>query len=228
MISLYKYPQKTQVGKSITKNKLYQQGKANSKMEKRFVKHIDKIIWAHKLSPESINLSANEVLKEIQIFQITSRQADFDSSILAFIDKLILSPIIFEIHFGGKVKVMATYKRLSHADNSKAVIGQYYQSPWLDDTQRHDLPIFLNLADLYEFFIEQLLPLPDNIEAQTDAPKENIEDKIAKAEEVKALQKQIVQLEKRLQREKQFNRKVDINMQLQKLQQALQTITGNS
>lgn len=226
-MQLYQYPEKTKVSRVIPKNKFYQQGKANSKMEKRFVESVEKITWAYKLSSDTINLSTNDELKEVQIFRIDSRQADFDSSILAFIDRLILIPIIFEIHFGGKVKVMATYKRLSHADKSKAVIGQYYQSPWLDDTQRYDLPIFLNLADLYEFFIEQLLPLPDNIEAHSDAAKENIEDKIAKAEQIKALQKQIVQLEKRLQREKQFNRKVNINMQLQKLQQALQTITGN-
>ncbi|EGP01775.1 hypothetical protein AAUPMG_04187, partial [Pasteurella multocida subsp. multocida str. Anand1_goat] len=64
----------------------------------------------------------------------------------------ILSPIIFEIHYQNKIKVIATYKRLSHTDKTKVVLDHYYESAWLTENSRQDLPIVLNLADLYAHF----------------------------------------------------------------------------
>lgn len=231
---LYHYPSTAKVDKIIPKNKLYQRGSANHRIERLFVEQVESIRWAYKLSPQTINLSDSDTVREIQIFSIISRVESIDNEVLQFIDKLIPSPIIFEIVFEDKIKVIATYKRQSQADSQKVVLGKYYATDWQDPTQREDLPIVFGIADLYEYFIERLLlatneaspnvVLIPNIEtnlSKTTRKIDSIEEKIAHAEKVALLTKQINELQKRIYKEKQFNRQVEMNLQLQMLQKQL-------
>ena len=216
-MKLYKFPQQAKVDRLIPKNKFYEQGKANTKIEQLFVNQVENIRWAYKLASSTIHLQDQEDLKEIQIFRVKSRVEDLDVSILSFIDKLILTPIIFEVVYQDKVKVVATYKRLNQADKTKAVIGQYYASEWLEDHDRIELPLYLKLADLYEHFIAQILPITSS-EDSGDDESVSIELKLQKAQQLESLQKQLDKLKSKLRNEKQFNRRVELNKQLQNLQ----------
>ena len=217
-MKLYKFPQQAKVNQLIPKNKFYEQGKANTKIEQLFVNQVENIRWAYKLASSRIHLQDQEDLKEIQIFRVKSRVEDLDVSILSFIDKLILTPIIFEVVYQDKVKVVASYKRLSQADKTKAVIGQYYASEWLVDHNRVELPLYLKLADLYEHFIAQILPIASSKDLENDDESVSIELQLQKAQQLESLQKQLAQLQSKLRNERQFNRRVELNKQLQNLQ----------
>jgi len=213
-MKLYKFPQQAKVDRLIPKNKFYEQGKANTKIEQLFVNQVENIRWAYKLASSTIHLQDQEDLKEIQIFRVKSRVEDLDVSILSFIDKLILTPIIFEVVYQDKVKVIATYKRLNQADKTKAVIGQYYASDWLEDHDRVELPIYLKLADLYEHFIAQILPIASSKDQENDDESVSIELQLQKAQQLESLQKQLDKLKSKLRNEKQFNRKVELNKKI--------------
>ena len=217
-MKLYQFPQQAKVNQLIPKNKFYEQGKANTKIEQLFVDQVENIRWAYKLASSTIHLQDQEDLKEIQIFRVKSRVKDLDVSILSFIDKLILTPIIFEVVYQDKVKVVASYKRLSQADKTKAVIGQYYASEWLVDHNRVELPLYLKLADLYEHFIAQILPIASSKDLENDDESVSIELQLQKAQQLESLQKQFDQLQSKLRNERQFNRRVELNKQLQNLQ----------
>ena len=217
-MKLYKFPQQAKVDRLIPKNKFYEQGKANTKIEQLFVDQVENIRWAYKLASSTIHLQDQEDLKEIQIFRVKSRVKDLDVSILSFIDKLILTPIVFEVVYQDKVKVVATYKRLNQADKTKAVIGQYYASEWLEDHDRIELPIYLKLADLYEHFIAQILPIALSKDQENDNESVSIELQLQKSQQLESLQKQFDQLQSKLRNERQFNRRVELNKQLQNLQ----------
>ena len=220
-MKLYKFPQQAKVNQLIPKNKFYEQGKANTKIEQLFVDQVENIRWAYKLASSTIHLQDQEDLKEIQIFRVKSRVEDLDVSVLSFIDKLILTPIIFEVVYQDKVKVVASYKRLSQVDKTKAVIGQYYASEWLEDHDRIELPIYLKLADLYEHFIAQILPIASNKDLENDDESVSIELQLQKAQQLESLQKQIVKLKSKLRNEKQFNRKVELNKKVSELKSQL-------
>ena len=226
---------------------LYEQGNADSRMRQLFVDQVESIHWAYKLSSATVHMQDQEDLKEIQIFRIDSRVVELDQAILTYIDRIVPSPIIFEIIHEGKVKIIASYKRLNYADKSKVVLGQYYASDWLDDTRRIDLPIYLKLSDLYSHFIEQLLPsyqAESSLSRDTDVKQDgmavvermeygipyasevqqkpvSIEEKLAKAEQLTSLKNQIARLKTRMNSERQFNRKVELNRQIQVLEKQL-------
>lgn len=225
-MKLYKFPQQAKVDRLIPKNKFYEQGKANSKIEQLFVNQVENIRWAYKLASSTIHLQDQEDLKEIQIFRVKSRVEDLDVSILSFIDKLILTPIIFEVVYQDKVKVVATYKRLNQADKTKAVIDQYYASEWLEDHDRIELPLYLKLADLYEHFIAQILPITSSEDSGNDDESVSIELKLQRAQQLESLQKQLDKLKSKLRTEKQFNRKVELNKHIHALESDLNKLVN--
>lgn len=253
---LYQFPVSAAVNRAIPKNKLYQQGNANNKLKQFFVDEVGQIIWAYKLSSSTLNIQTNADIQEIQIFRIISRLGEVNLSIIKYIDKLIPTPIIFEVVHGDKVKVIATYKRASQSDRSKVVTDQYYESEWLIDSQRQPLPVVLNLSDLYNHLIEQLLPkfdgletantkealratevddsldtvlgmgLPKSTPSQPAAVEVNIDitAKLKKVQQAQALAKQIEQLQTKIKREKQPNRQILLNVELNKLKQQLKDL----
>ena len=66
-----------------------------------------------------------------------------------------------------------------------------------------------------------LSPIAPQAIAQASVSHDTIADKIAYAEKVALLNKQIEVLQKRIDKEKQFNRQVEMNLQLQGLQKQL-------
>ncbi|WP_198335766.1 DUF4391 domain-containing protein [Psychrobacter celer] len=166
---LYQYPPSAAVDRPVAKKRLYEQGAANSKLKQKFIDQVAKITWAYKLSAGTLNIQTDTLFQEVQIFRIVARTADIDTKIIKYIDKLIPTPVIFEVIYNDKVQVVATYKRVSQADKSKIVLNKYYSSEWLADDQREPLPFVLNLSDLYTHLIEQLLPSITN-----DAPLDQL------------------------------------------------------
>jgi len=216
---IYQYPARTLVDKLIPKSKFYSEGGANTRVERLFIEQIESIYWANKLSSATMNIESQEDLREVQIFSVNARVEMLDIEIFRYIDKLIPSPIIFEVYFQDKVKVIAAYKRLNQADKSKVVIGDYFQTEW-SPIERQDLPLFLRLSELYEFLISQLLPNKTN--------GSSLADKMRLNQEIALLETRIKQLEQQLKREKQFNRKAELNINLLKLQDEYTQLTSSS
>lgn len=213
-MSLYRYPIQTEVNRLIPKSKFYKEGQAENKIERLFIEQIEHIYWKNKLSSRTINLEDSEELKEIQIFQIYARVENIDDAIFQYIDKLILTPIIFEVIYQNRIKIIATYKRLNQTNKLKTVIGSYYRSKWFEENERSNLPLFLHLVDLYEHIISELLPI------NTDTLS-SIEEKLALNKKLEHIHQEINQLKKKLKAEKQFNRKVEINLKLKELEKQL-------
>lgn len=215
------YPATTEVGQVIAKSRFYDQGNANARIQRLFTQEIEKIIWANKLSPATLNIDAGKDVAEIQIFHLITRTNTLNTDILAYIDRLIPSPIIFESHHpNGSIYQTATYKRQNLADKDKLVLDDYYTSKDLANVPSADLPILPNLDELYAYFIHTLLPCP----APTGSFASNLPQNLQKARQIHQLQKQLTRLTAKLAKEKQFNRKVQINSEIQAIQRQLNLV----
>ena len=169
----------------------------------------------HKLAPETINLSARAGVPEIQVFDISLKTRELDEAVLRCIDKAIPFPIIFQLHYDSRIKVIAAYKRPNAADNEKWVVDGYFASDWqTQDLIRQPLPVVLDLTLLYEHILRQLLPLPPR-------SGESIRQQIERWCELQSKQAEYQKLAARLHKEKQFNRKVEMNRQLRQLESVM-------
>ncbi|MBA1446586.1 MAG: DUF4391 domain-containing protein [Chromatiales bacterium] len=211
----FHYPKQAAFGRVVPKNKIYQHAKPSSAVKQRFVSQIDKIVWLYKLASETINLTSCRAVPEIEIFEVQLKTPELTEEVLRSIDQAIPFPIIFELRYQEQVRLTAAYKRPSEADGAKWVVDGYLSSPWLPvDTERAPLPVSLDLERLYDQLLRALLPMQGRA-------GEALKDQINRYAEIQRKEKECNKLESRLRREKQFNRKVEINAQLRSVQQAL-------
>lgn len=214
------YPKKAAFERVLPKNKIYEHSEANARLKDLFVEQVEQITWQYKLATETINLPAGRNVLEIQIFRIILRTENLSLDVLKCIDGAIPSRIIFELEYADKIKVIAAYKQVSEADSNKWVISDYFSTEWLPTNQvRETMPVALDLAGLYEALLQRLIPLAP----RTD---ESFVALVTRLETVKAKQHEIEKTRTKLAKEKQFNRKVEINAALRQLNNELQELTA--
>lgn len=218
--ALFNFPKQAAFERVLPKSKIYEHSKPGNAVKELFVKQVDKIIWQYKLAPETINLPAKPSVSEIQIFSITLKTPELSEDVLRCIDQAIPFPIVYQLMFEERIKAKAAYKRPSDADANKWVIDGYFETDWqVDDSERSELPIALDMAGLYEQMLRRLLPLPPRT-------GETLKAQVERLGQLRSKQNECRKMEARLQKEQQFNRKVELNAQLRVLQAALEKLTS--
>lgn len=221
--TLIAYPKQAAFGRVLPKNKIYEHSGANTRLKDLFVEQVEQIVWQYKLAPETINLPARPGVPEIQVFSIQIKSTELHEDVLHCIDGAVQFPILFELHQGqgdqAKTQVAAAYKRPSEADARRWVLSSYFTSDWMPaSTARAAMPVALNMAKLYATLLQALLPLPAR-------PQEALPDWIVRIEQAEAKRREVEKTQARLAKEKQFNRKVEINAALRQLKTELEQLS---
>lgn len=232
-----RFPENTRVERVIPKNKIYEAANVNAAVTTQFVAQVEQIKWAYKLSAKTLNIEPSKAVPEIQVFELTLKGDVIDEKVLVAIDKAIPFPILFKLireldneqsaateTVRKEIRYVATYKRRSQADNSKWVTSFYAYSDWL--IEQHDvaktaksdswraLPPAISMGELYRGILSLLLPYPL-------ANGESLESAMQRIENIEKTERECYRLQKKLNAEKQFNRKVELNRNLRALQQEL-------
>lgn len=217
--ALFAWPSQAAVGRPVAKSKIYAHAKPTAALRALFVEQVENITWAYKLSPETINLPAKPAVPEIEVFEVALKTPDVSHSVLRCIDKAMPRPILFNLRFEGRTQPIAAYKRPSDAASDQWVLGDYHAAPWQKDGEMQPaLPLALDLQGLYEQLLRQHLAVPARA-------GETLRDQLDRLAALAAKQAAAAKLEARLNAEKQFNRKVEINAQLRTIRTELEALT---
>ena len=215
---LFEYPKSSAFGRIVPKSKIYEHVSPSKALKELFVGQVDQIVWQYKLAPETINLRQTPSVPEIEIFTIILKDGELKHDVLRSIDQAIAFPLLFELLYGDKCKVIAAYKRPSEADSAKWVVSDYFESAWLPiETPRVPLPVVLDLEALYEQLLAPLMPYPAR-------QGERLQQRAERMSMIRLKQRELEKCESRIQKEKQFNRKVEINAELRELKRELQCV----
>jgi hypothetical protein len=205
------FPNSTRVDRVIHKKLIYEKAGATARLQRLFVEQIDQIRWMYKMASNTTNLSETKMVKEIQVIDLSAKTQDISSDVLVAIDNSIPSPILFRIQSDDKIKYTACYKRPNLADISKWVTSGYYSSDWINANASHEvLPVATNLEALYSKILISLIPIAAR-------QGEALEATVERADLVARLKRESERLSKQLERERQFNRKVELNQELRKI-----------
>lgn len=215
MNKVINFPKQAYFGKLVTKTKIYEHTQPSARVKKLFVDEVEKIEWAYKLSPETINIPEEGEVHEIQVFKLYLKQKNISKEILQIIDLAIPSPIIYELIFQDYLKYQLTYKRVNEADKTKWVVSDYFGSEWMPKvSEKVDLPIRLNIQSMYAEIINWFLPYPSK-------PNEDIKKHVERILIIKQKEKELIKLEKKLKNEKQFKYQLELNSKINKLKTLL-------
>lgn len=205
---MFQFPKQAEFNRALPKSKIYAFAKPTRAVKDRFVSGIQEIVWKYKLAPETVNLPARHGIHEIQVFEITLKTEELSEDVLHAIDKAIPSPIVYQLVFGNRIRFSAAYKRPSEADASKNVIEAYFTTDWQPvGKPLPELPVVLDLAALYAVMVRRVIPL-------SNRPGESLAAQVERAVQFRAKEREREELKTRLRKERQFNRKVEINAAL--------------
>ena len=198
-------PRSTEVNRRVAKEKLYQNAALVPRTREMIKDQIDSVFWRNKLADSTMAISAGETVAEIQIFEIQLRQRELDKRVLPAIAKAIPYKILFILVFGDEAQVWIEAS------------GTFYNTDW------QPLGGFmlkfdgLNLDAVYENLARQI----SGGRLGTDG---DIEEAVDRDKQRQRLERDIVALEKKLLREKQFNKKVELNGELKRLKKELEEL----
>lgn len=202
---LYRWPAAAAVGSRIPKEKFYEHGSVTTAVREKFVAEVQRITWAYKLAETTINLRGDDIVPEIQVFQIGCKGDDVSDAVLTALDKAIPLPIVFEITRTtascAQVRMAAAYKILG---GGVPKLSPCSSTGWIASTNhRQPLPTAITLAGLHAALLEPLTKLKLR-------PGEEISALAARLETIGKLEREIVALERKLRTEPQLNRKVEL------------------
>ena len=213
------FPKTTEFNRRIPKQKFYSNLSVSPQIKKIFVEQIATINWANKLAPTTLNVKNGEIVTEIEVFHLMLNQKSLDERVLQLIDKEIPYHILFELEYEGQIQVWIGYKEESQTKAEILKVNRYYHTDWLTKDKIHFEIDGLNMDLLYEGFIKQIAG-----DTLTINVNESVGIAILRTEEKEKLDKQISALEKKLYREKQFNRQVQLNAELKALRNKLEEL----
>jgi hypothetical protein len=201
-------PSKAFINKFIAKSKFFEKSFVNTKLKNDFSHKIKRVTWEYKLAEETINVAKTNNVEEIQIFKIELKENVIPKNLLKIIDRLIPYPILYAFIYNDHTAFGITFK------NEKG--KNYYFSDW-DEELKFDFN-GLNLEKIYHNLIKQFI-------VKITTKNKNFKDIIKIDSRIKELEKEIVLLKNRIKKEKQFNKKVELNKILIKTKKELEKIT---
>jgi len=215
---MFQLPSSTLVNRKIPKNKFYEKLQANHHLKELFIEQVESIIWKHKLSKDTIRLEPKEDIEEIQIFEVHLKEQTYSLDLLRSIDKVIPYPILHVLIYDGQAKLAIAYKERNKTDDNRSVIRSYHETDW-QPVESIELNIFqgLDLKAVYENIIRQLLPNKMKPEIELSAV-------LKRQAYIYKLTRECQRLESKLRAEKQFNKKVELNMELQRKRKELKQL----
>lgn len=205
------FPQATEFNKRIPKQKFYENLEVSPALRRVFVDQIRLVYWRNKLAASTLNIAAGEAVTEIEVFEVRLNDPQLDEAVLKQIDKEIPYHILFILTCDGKAQAWIGYKEAAASGSNAFKVSRYYHTDWMPEDELHLSIDGLNIDAVYESLVRQIA----GDKLQTDSG-ESLKESVVRDEKKKQLEKQISTLENKMKKEKQLNRRMQMNAELKR------------
>lgn len=207
-------PAATFLNQRIPKQAFYANLHLNPGERRALSAQVDSIIWRNKLSADTLNITPGADVLELQVFELKLSEKVAECTLLDVIDSQLPYHLLFLLVKGEQAKASIAFKQATQGGGKNAFkVLARFDTPWLQEEALHLLPLSgLNMDSLYEGWVKVIAG-----ERLSQRPGEGITQALEREKQRQVLEKKIKSLEKRLEREKQFNKKIDIRQELKGL-----------
>ena len=201
---MYGLPQATEIKKQLPKKAIFAKFDLKPSQRESFDADIARIDIVAVVSPTTVPAVAEgENIKEFYVLAVQLKHKDYDSKNIAMLSRLIPQKMVIALHFEEQVQFAISHTKLITSD-------------WESDTP--DLSFLtlngLNLDTVWDNIVISIGDI--HIEG------ENTLSEQIKIEDVRVkLKAQIATLTQKLNKEKQFNRQIEINVEIKALRKQL-------
>ena len=210
-------PPSTEFNKRIPKQKFYENLTVSASLKQAFIDQIKTIYWRNKIAASTVNVAEGKDVEEIEVFEIKLNGENIDEGILKQMDKEIPYHILFLLEFNGKYQAWIGYKEEAQSGSSAFKVNKYYHTDWL---YAAELPLKfagLSMDAVYENFVRQIAGKL----LETGEKGESLKESVDREQEITAIKKEIEKLRARIRKEKQLNKKMELNSRIKELNKKL-------
>ena len=233
--SFLNIPDSCFIGSTIYKNLFYKNANLSTSDKSLFTDTINKVVWLYCLKPETINIPAykDEVrdYPEIEVIEVLLHKDYKLNRIAEIIMRTIPYPMLLIFKLEDKIQFYVAHQRTNQSDSSKNTIEEFIATDWLksDNALFAKLDIkhmrFINFYTLYSDVVDAIsinklsaiMPKDNNI---TGSEARELSAKIEEIEQ------QINSLRSKLKKETQFNRRMELNIEIKRLKQNKNKLLG--
>lgn len=223
------------IGSTIYKKLFYENANLSTSDKSLFTDTINKVVWLYCLKPETINIPAYKdearEYSEIEVIEVLLHKEYKLNRIAEIIMRTIPYPMLLIFKLEDKIQFYVAHQRTNQNDSSKNIIEEVIATDWLasDSSLLTKLDIkqmrFTNFYALYSdivdaisiYNISSVLPTNGNITG-TEARELSAQ--------IEDIEQEITSLRAKLKKESQFNRKMELNIEIKRLEQNKNKLLG--
>lgn len=231
------------LGRKLDKKMFYDNGDLSKEDKKIFIEYIDKIEMSYILNSSTLNIAPfinNEYYYEAIVYlNVKLKQQDKIDKISKIINNNIPNPLVIIYEFDKEYCISTAIKRLSKTDKNKTVVEESNITNWLNinsltenDTKFIDsislrkIP-YTNLFDFYKTINDKIyiFKISDNMGGYEDiSDKKALEESKQILEKIEKLEDELNRTIKKLKKESQFNKKMDLNIKATSLDKKIKEL----
>ena len=231
-----KIPNSCFIGNTIYKKLFYESADLSTSDKSLFTYTISKITWINCLKPETINIPAykDEVrdYPEIEVIEVLVHKDYKLKRIAEIIMRTIPYPMVLIFKLEAKRKLYVAHQRTNQNDSSMNTIEEFIATDWLESDSALFAKLdvkqmrFTNFYALYSDIVDAIsiynlstiIPTDDNI---TGAEAREL------SAQIENIEQEITSLRGKLKKESQFNRKMELNIEIKKLEKHINNLINN-
>lgn len=199
---MYGLPHTTEIRKQLPKKAIYAKFELKPAQRDGFDADVSRIDIVAVVSPTTVPaIAAGESIKEFYVLAVQLKRKDYDEKNIAMLSKLIPQNILFALQYEDQTQLAVYHTKLIRSD-------------WKLTDETSISLIGLNLDTVLENIIKTI----GEIQVQEG---KTLTEQIADDEEQKKIKTQIQSLQKQLDKEKQFNKQIEINAKIKTLKKQL-------
>lgn len=196
-------PKKCYVNKFIPKKVFYEKISISQSVKEEFTNQVDRITWLYKISPDTIGISKTKNVEEIEVFQLDLKEKIIPKNVIKVITKGIPYKILFLLKYDEEYCYLLKIDDIYNLQWNKAINLDFNA---------------INLEVLYENIVKTIIGKKDD--------NRNFEIIIEEKNKIDDLNKKIINLRNKIKLEKQFDRKLELNTELNKLLKEMEEINN--
>lgn len=225
------------IGNAIYKKMFYENGDFSSSDKALFTEGIRKVTWLYCLKPETINIPPYQDdvrdYPEVEVIEVEVTKDYKLNRVAEIIMKTIPYPMLLIFKREEQMRLFVAHQRVNQQDSSKNTIEECVSTAWLDSEcalfAKLDIKqmrftnfyaLYCDMVDVISMYnVAHILPEGRTI---TGAQARTL------SAEVQRIDQQMGALRAKIKSETQFNRKVDLQMEIKRLEQHKHHLTGGN
>lgn len=202
---MYGLPQRTEINKPLHKTKVFEKFDLTASQRDSFDADISRMFITHVVAESTIpTIKAGKEIADFYIIEVSLKRREYAPKNIELLAKFIPRKILFVLHFEEQAQFAIHHTKL-------------ICSEW---QQRDTLNVPLAGLDLDAVW-ENIVATIGSITVQEG---NTLTEQIKSDEQKTKLQKQIQLLQRKLNKEKQYNKQIEINAEIKRLKKQLNDI----